>query len=89
MQRGGHEAGGEFNLVDALVTTVTRNDQQFQQFEWPETHWDPRWDNSPGFPDGGGGTVGTEPEPDPGPPGIKLSWTTKRLTSFASFNSKL
>jgi hypothetical protein len=82
--------GGEFNLVDALVTTVTRDDQQFQQFEWPETHWDPPLGTTVRVSlTGVGGTVGsTEPEPDPGPPGIKLSWTTKRLTSFASFNSK-
>ena len=82
--------GGEFNLVDALVTTVTRDDQQFQQFEWPETHWDPPLGRTVRVSlTGVGGTVGsTEPEPDPGPPGIKLSWTTKRLTSFASFNSK-
>ena len=81
--------GGEFNLVDALVTTVTRDDQQFQQFEWPETHWDPPLGTTVRVSlTGVGGTVGTEPEPDPGLPGIKLSWTTKRLTSFASFNSK-
>ena len=82
--------GGEFNLVDALVTTVTRNNQQFQQFEWPETHWDPPLGTTVRVSlTGVGGTVGsTEPETDPGPPGIKLSWTTKRLTDFASFSSK-
>ena len=82
--------GGEFNLVDALVSTKTSNDQQFQEFKWPETHWaPPRGTTVRVSLTGVGGTVGpTEPEPDPGPPGIKLSWTTKRLTSFASFNSK-
>ena len=82
--------GGEFNLVDALVSTKTSEDQQFQEFKWPETHWDPPKGTTVRVSlTGVGGTVGsTEPETDPGPPGIKLSWTTKRLTSFASFNSK-
>ena len=82
--------GGEFNLVDALVSTKTSSGQQFQEFKWPETHWEPPLGTTVRVSlTGVGGTVGsTEPEPDPGPPGIKLSWTTKRLTSFASFHSK-
>ena len=80
--------GGEFNLVDALVSTQTLGDQQFQEFLWPETHWRPVVQRSQTVSlTGVGGTVGQEPEPDAGPPGIKLSWTTKRLFGFRDFDS--
>ena len=81
--------GGEFDLADALVSTQTDGSQQFQVFKWPETHWVP----APGTPHtvsltGVGGTVGpTEPEPT-GPPGVKFTWTTKNVQSFASYRSK-
>ena len=81
--------GGEFDLADALVSTQTDGSQQFQEFKWPETHWVP----APGTPHtvsltGVGGTVGpTEPEPT-GPPGVKFTWTTKNVQSFASYRSK-
>ena len=81
--------GGEFDLADALVSTQTDGSQQFQKFKWPETHWVP----APGTPHtvsltGVGGTVGpTEPEPT-GPPGVKFTWTTKNVQSFASYRSK-
>ncbi len=81
--------GGEFNLADALVSTESRGNQAYQQFIWPETSWDPPVVSAMRVSlTGVGGTVGTEPEPDPGPPGIGLSWTTKRVKSFASFSSK-
>ncbi len=80
--------GGEFNLVDALVSTRTRGDQQFQQFYWPETHWRLVVGRAQTVSlTGIGGTVGSEPEPDAGPPGIKLSWTTKRIFGFRDFDS--
>ena len=80
--------GGEFNLVDALVSTRTRGDQQFQQFYWPETHWRLVVGRAQTVSlTGVGGTVGQAPEPDAGPPGIKLSWTTKRIFGFRDFDS--
>ena len=80
--------GGEFNLVDALVSTQTRGDQQFQEFLWPETDWRlvvraPQTVHLTGV----GGTVGTTEPVDAGPPGIKLSWTTKRIFGFRDFDS--
>ena len=81
--------GGEFDLADALVSTQTDGSQQFQAFKWPETHWVP----APGTPHtvsltGVGGTVGpTEPEPTD-PPGVKFTWTTTNVQSFASYRSK-
>ena len=60
--------GGEFNLVDALVSTQTLGDQQFQQFYWPETHWRPVVQRSQTVSlTGIGGTVGQAPEPEAGP----------------------
>ena len=80
--------GGEFNLVDALVSTQTDGGQQFQQFYWPETEWRLRVRTAQTVSlTGVGGTVGQAPEPDAGPPGIKLSWTTKRIFGFRDFDS--
>ena len=78
-----------FDLVDAAVSTPTLGGEQYQKFKWPETHWLPM--SRIGLQmslTGVGGTVGQEPEPDAGPPGIKLSWTTKRIFGFRDFASK-
>ena len=74
----------EFAFADAVLTYYNGGDNQ--QFRWPEIEWGSGSQPSvsiTGLP----GTLGQEPEVDT-TPGIKLSWTTKRLTSFASFSSK-
>ena len=84
--------GREFHLADAMVSTQSDpfgGDQQFQEFLWPGTDWILRRGRTVEVSlTGVGGTVGQEPEPDAGPSGIKLSWTTKRIFGFRDFASK-
>ena len=79
--------GGELNFVDALVGTRTLGNQQFQEFRWPEVYWYPPLRTAMRVSlTGVGGTVGQAPEPDAGPPGIKLSWETRSF-GFRNFES--
>ena len=78
--------GREFYLAHA---SVGRGDFGFQRFTWSETGWDPPIREALQVSlTGLGGTGQPDPEPDPGPPGIKLSWTTKRVEGFSEFKSK-
>ena len=67
--------GGDFNLMDAVVSTQTQGDQQFQEFLWPETEWRAVTERAQTVSlTGVGGTVGSAEPPDAGPHGVKLSW---------------
>ena len=76
---------GEFAFADAMPSV--QGGQQL--YIWPSSGLN--WDNRRGTPfpvsiTGLPGTDGQRPEVD-GPPGIKLSWSTRTLTSFGDFSS--
>ena len=78
--------GREFYLAHA---TVSRSAEDYQQFKWSDTGWDPRGGQALEVSLTGLGGIGQpDPEPDLGPPGIKLSWTTKSVQGFSDFSSK-